>query len=277
MGTLQRKLQTFLGRLAAEPPFRLFSRSLVQHFGRSMRTKALWDAVERPHYLMGMLRAVDQAKRQRVPEICVAEFGVAQGDGLFLLEKYAEAVERETTTRIRVYGFDTGTGLPELSGDYRDHPDFYRVGDYPSAVESIRSKLTDRTSLIVGNVAGTVERFVEQDQQVPLGFAVIDVDFYTSTRDALKILSHPQRKLLHRVALYFDELDLDYFHQWAGEFLAINEFNAANAHVKIDKWHGVHKHRPFPENPKLLGMYVCHDLEAISRVVLAREPVARAT
>jgi hypothetical protein len=242
-----------------------------------MRTKAWWDAVERPHYLMGVLRAVDQAKRQGISEICVAEFGVAQGDGLFLLEKYAAAVERETGVSIQVYGFDTGTGLPDLCGDYRDHPDFYKVGDYPSAVDAIRSRLTSRTTLIIGDVRETVEGFVTETQKAPLGFVVIDVDFYISTMDALKVLSHPRRNVLHRVVLYFDELDLDFFHQWAGEFLAINDFNAQNAHVKIDKWHGVHKLRPFPENPKLLGMYVAHDLEAISRVVLSRPPIARAT
>jgi len=266
-----------LCRLSADPPFRIVSRSIIQHFGRSVRTKARWDAVERPHYLMGVLRAVDQAKRQGIPEICVAEFGVARGDGLFLLEQYADTVERETGTRIQVYGFDTGKGLPELSGDYRDHPDIYRIGDYPSAVDEIRSKLTHRTSLIVGDVRDTVEHFVTEIQKVPLGFAAIDVDFYTSTRDALRVLSHARRKILLRVVLYFDELDLDYFHQWAGEFLAINEFNAQNAHVKIDRWHGVYKLRPFPENPKLLGMYICHDLEAISKVSLSRPQIARAT
>ena len=139
------------------------------------------------------------------------------------------------------------------------------------------SRLTSRTTLITGDVRETIEGFVTETQKVPLGFAVIDVDFYISTRDALKVLSHPRRKVLHRVVLYFDELDLDYFHQWAGEFLAINEFNAQNAHVKIDKWHAVHRLRHFPQNPKLIGMYVAHDLEAISRVVLSRPAIDRAT
>ena len=274
---LRRKLSTFLRRLCAEPPFRLFSRTLVKYFATSMYTKARWDAVERPHYLMGVLRAADQAKKQHIAEICVAEFGVAQGDGLFCLQQYAEDVERQTGVRIKVYGFDTGKGLPALSGDYRDHPDFYTIGDYPSDTDAVRSRLTSRTELIVGNVRDTVEDFVTNKQKVPLGFASIDVDFYTSTRDALRILSHSRRNVLHRVVLYFDELDLDYFHQYAGEFLAINEFNAQHAHVKIDKWHGVRKLRPFPENPKLIGMYVSHDLEAISQVVLSRAAAPRAT
>jgi hypothetical protein len=242
-----------------------------------MRTKCTWDAVERPHYLLGVLRAVDQAKKQGVKEICVAEFGVARGDGLFLLERYAALVEKDEGIGIRVYGFDTGRGLPALCGDYRDHPDFYTIGDYPSDVTQIERRLTSRSKLIVGDVKDTVERFVTQTQTAPLGFAAIDVDFYTSTRDALGVLSHPRRNILRRVVLYFDELDLDYFHKFAGEFLAINEFNERNAHVKLDKWHGIRRQRPFPENHHLLGMYIAHDLEAISRVTLSRPAVSRAT
>ncbi len=271
------KLAVFFRVLCAEPPFRLFSRALIKRLPVSMRIKCTWDAVERPHYLLGVLRAVDQAKKQGVPEICVAEFGVARGDGLFLLERYAALAEAEEGIRIRVYGFDTGQGLPPLCGDYRDHPDFYRIGDYPSNVAQIQSRLSSRSKLIIGNVDETVERFVTEIQSVPLGFASIDVDFYTSTRDALVVLSHPRRNILRRVVLYFDELDLDYFHQFAGEFLAINEFNQHNAHVKLDRWHGVNRQRPFPENHHLLGMYIAHDLEAISKVTLNRTPVSHAT
>jgi hypothetical protein len=271
------KVGMFLYRLSAEPPFRLVTRALVKRFASSIHAKAWWDAVDRPHYLMGVLRAADQAKRQDIPEICVAEFGVARGHGLLCLQRYAEEVENETGIRIRVYGFDTGRGLPQLCGDHRDHPDFYQVGDYPGDVEALQSKLASRTSLVIGELRDTIECFVKCQQTVPLGFAAIDVDFYTSTRDALRVLSHPDRKILNRVFLYFDELDLHYFHQYAGEFLAINEFNALNTHVKIDKWHGVQNMRPFPENPKLVGMYICHDLESISKVVPSRAPVAHAT
>ena len=210
MKRIIKKVIAFLNRLAAEPPFRLFTRVLVQYTPTSMQIKARWDAVERPHYLMGVLRATDQAKLEGVPEIAVIEFGVSYGEGLLLLEKYAEAVEKETGIGIRIYGFDRGSGLPELSGDYRDHPDFYNRGDYPMNEDELRGKLSPRRVLFIGDVAETVPDFVSNYLKVPIGFVAIDLDLYTSTRDALIIFSQPGKNMLRRVALYFDELDLDF-------------------------------------------------------------------
>ena len=260
------RVMSFLKRLAAEPPFRLLTRIIVKYTPTSARTKAMWDAVERPHYLMGLLRATDQAKVEGVPEIAAVEFGVSFGEGLLLLQEYAEMVEEETGIKIRIYGFDTDSGLPSGSGDYRDHPDFYQEGDYSTDMDALRRKLMSRTELILGDVSDTLPDFIENTQKVPIGFAAFDVDLYTATRDALKIFSIPGKSMLRRVPLYFDELDLDYFHKFAGEFLAIDEFNETNDHVKIDKWHGVRRLRPFPEHHRLDGMYVAHDVEAISNV-----------
>ena len=136
---------------------------------------------------------------------------------------------------------------------------------------SLRDQLTTRTSLILGDVSQTVPEFLKT-QRAPIGFVAIDVDLYTATRDALKILSLPGKKMLRRVPLYFDELDLDYFHKFAGEFLAIDEFNKENSDVKIDKWHGIRRLRPFPEFYRLDGMYIAHDLEAISKARPDRAP-----
>jgi hypothetical protein len=73
--------------------------------------------------------------------------------------------------------------------------------------------------------------------------------------------------------MYFDDTDFVFNHRFAGEFLAIEEFNRAQDGVKIDIWRGLWKNRPFPERPWLRNMYMAHDLEAISSVSLARTPV----
>ncbi len=107
----------------------------------SVRTKALWEIGERPHCLLGVLSAADQATREGVEEIAVAEFGVAGGNGLVALHYWAGAVERETGVRISAFGFDTGAGLPETCGDYRAHPDKWAARDYPMDVDALRRRL----------------------------------------------------------------------------------------------------------------------------------------
>ena len=111
-----------LARLAEEPPFRLFVRAMVKRFAKTVRTKSRWDAVSRPHYLMGVLTAADQAAREGVHAISVIEFGVAGGNGLVALDRYAAAVERETGVRVAVYGFDTGRGNSPVVGGLQRSP-----------------------------------------------------------------------------------------------------------------------------------------------------------
>jgi hypothetical protein len=49
--------------------------------------------------------------------------------------------------------------------------------------------------------------------------------------------------------MYCDDVDLMFTHRFAGELLAIEEFNQSDAGVRIDSWRGINKHRPFPEAP----------------------------
>lgn len=264
-----------LARLAMEPPFRIAARALLRCLKVSARTRALWEISKRPAYLLGVVTAAEQARKQGVGEISVIEFGVAGGDGLVALQEEADLVERETGIRIKVYGFDAGPrGLPEFIGDHRDHPDAWKPGDYPMDVQALRSRLTRRTSLILGNVRDTIQGFYRHYQPPPVGFVSFDLDLYSSTRDALQVFALPDKRMLRNVPVYFDDIEFLFNHRFAGELLAIEEFNRNNAQVKIDRWHGVRKNRPFPERPFLDKMYVAHDLEAISRATLSREAVA---
>jgi hypothetical protein len=251
--------------LMREPPFRSLFWALFRLAPVSLRLKAEWSATQRPQYLVGLLEAADQAIRQGVPEIAAIEFGVASGRGLLILEKHAASVEQETGVRIRVFGFDTGQGHPELIGDHRDHPDRWRAGDYPMDEASLRLRLGDRTTLLIGNVSQTVPAFVSNKDNPPVGFAAFDMDLYSSTREALKLFADPKRRMLHRVPLYFDDIMSVETNAFAGERLAITEFNASSEAVKIDTWHGLERWRPFPEHIWLKQMFLAHDLEAISR------------
>lgn len=235
-------------------------------------TRVRWNIAERPHYLLGVYRGAQQAKVEGVSEISVIEFGVASGAGLLALERCARDVEIETGVRIKVFGFDSGGGLPESCGDYRDHPDFWTPCDYPMDVDALKAKLTDRTELVLGNVATTVPEFINSSHPT-VGFIAYDLDYYSSTRHALAILSSLNRRNLRRVFMYFDDVDSDINHRFAGELLAIDEFNDATEDVKIDRWRGVQRYSLFSHPLWLRRMYIAHDLQAISATAPKRSPL----
>ncbi len=171
-----------LKRLAMESPFRLFVRAVLKGLPVSATTRALWDISDRPAYLVGVHYAARRALREGVSAISVIEFGVAGGDGLLALEREAAAVEAELGVAIRVHGFDNGpTGLPEFIGDYRDHPDKWKPGDFPMDVDRLRSRLGPRTTLVLGDVAETVPGFFDDPRVPPIGFVAFDLDLYSST------------------------------------------------------------------------------------------------
>ncbi len=265
---LRTDIKEFFLRLAMEPPFRIFVRAVLLRLPvSSVHTRTLWELSDRPAYLLGVWHAAGQARKQEVPAISVIEFGVAGGNGLLALQREAEAVEKETGITINVYGFDMGNqGLPQLVGDYRDHPDAWRQGDYPMDESILRSRLSSRTTLILGNVQDSIQEFFKRFQPPPVGFVSFDLDLYSSTQAALQIFTHPEKRMLWRVPLYFDDIDQSFNHKFAGELLAIDEFNARNNSVKIDHWRGVKIGRPFPERPYLDQLYMAHDLDAISEI-----------
>jgi hypothetical protein len=260
-----------LKRLAMEPPVRLLVRAVMRGLPVSAATRALWDISDRPAYLVGVYYAARRAVRQGVGAIAAIEFGVAGGDGLLSLEREAAAVERELGVSIKVYGFDNGpAGLPAFIGDHRDHPDKWKAGDFPMDEALLRSKLTPRTTLILGDVADTVPRFFDDPGIPPVGFIAFDLDLYSSTACALRILSLPGKRTLDHVPVYFDDTEHSISHRFAGELLAIDEFNRDNDDVKIDRWRGFESDRPFPEASFLRKLYMAHDLRAISSKVLDR-------
>ena len=251
----------------------LWLRSLVRYayylLPVSLPRKARWDASRRPPYLHGVLWAAEEARRQGHDCVSVVEFGVAEGHGLLLMQEHALAADRYTGVRVNVYGFDGGRGIPSGTGDYRDHIDVWMPGDYKMDEAALRAKLGPRTTLTIGDVAETA---VSTAIAAPLGFVSMDLDLYSSTAHALRILQRPDVPRLRRVALYFDDVEDVYCHRWAGELLAIHEFNEISRAVKIDRWRGLQAYRPFPEAIWLPRMYLAHDLDAINRVKLDRRP-----
>jgi len=130
-----------------------------------------------------------------------------------------------------VYGFDTGSGLPD-SDDYRDYLHAWRGGFYPMDIELIKKRLRF-AQLVIGDVKETCRSFMEDQTFAPIGTMLIDVDYYSSTVPILNMLLGDTRKFLPRVYLYFD--DINGYLEHLGELLAISEFNRDNSDVKISR------------------------------------------
>jgi hypothetical protein len=209
--------------------------------------KVFWDAVDRPHYAYGIHHAAGLARSLGIAEISVVEFGVAGGNGLLAMEDIAAAVAADSGVGVRVYGFDTGSGMPEPV-DHRDLPYLWRPGDFDMDVEALRARL-DTATLVLGDVARTVPGFVDTHDPPPVGFVAFDLDYWSSTVAALQLFDVPVGHMLPRVLCYLDDVigsDVEMHCQFVGELLAVEDFNASHVQRKLAPIHGLRHKRPVP-------------------------------
>src|SRR5262249_21987537 len=112
-----------------------------------------YSAIDRPHYGYCLLQAAKLAKKLGHNKVSAIEFGVAGGNGLLALEMHAAEVKKLIDIDIRIFGFDTGQGLPPPI-DYRDLPHHWRKGFFSMEPDKLKEKLRHST-LVVGDVAET--------------------------------------------------------------------------------------------------------------------------
>jgi hypothetical protein len=210
-------------------------------------TKLRVRSITRSQYGFGLLQAGRLAARLGIKRISAIEFGVAGGNGLVALEDHARSVTRETGVDIEIYGFDSGSGLP-APDDYRDMPYAWEQGFYTMDVDKLRDRLTS-AKLILGDVRETVQQF-GQSNPAPIGFISFDLDYYSSTVAALRVLDFPFESLLPRVFCYFDDVaggPAYCYNEFTGELLAINEFNQSHPDRKLARIAGLrHNFRSLP-------------------------------
>jgi len=218
----------------------------------------LWD---RPEYAYGLFRAAELAAQLGVPGISAIEFGVAGGNGLLAMESIASEVSRHFDLSISVYGFDTGVGLPPPE-DYRDLPHVWGGGFYQMDVPALKAQLK-HAKLILGNVRDTVQTFVADTERFPVGFVAFDLDFYSSTRDALQVFTGDTATTLPRVYCYFDDICHPEFachNEFVGELRAIREFNEQDEWRKVVPPHLLRNTQPRHEKWQD-QIYVFHNFQ----------------
>ncbi len=229
-------LKDLVGVLAEPVPMRfLVLRLLDKGLGfLSYKDKIRYNSVDRPHYGYGVHQAALLARKLGLARISAIEFGVAGGEGLLSLERHAELARRDTGVEVATYGFDTGSGLPPPE-DKRDLPYLFQAGDYAMDVDRLKQRLKG-SKLVLGDVARTVEGFCDEENPPPIGFISLDLDFYSSTAAALRLLEADHRFFLPRVVCYVDDMVGDVaaaYNNFTGALLAIRDFNERQARVKI--------------------------------------------
>ncbi len=228
----------------------------------SFREKEQRGLIRRPHYCYGMLRAADQAKYLGLERIKALEFGVANGAGLENMALLSKLISAETRIDFEIVGFDAAAGLPEVDG-YKDHAELWRSGDFTmSDRDALLQRLGSDATVVFGDIRDTIGEFTAAlDPSCPVGFVSVDVDIYTATTYALQLFRGPPHNYLPGVSMYFDDTRFFYANEWAGELLAIAEFNAANELRKIGRDRSLPGRRPKPAAAWYESMYVCQILD----------------
>lgn len=156
----------------------------------------------------------------------IVECGVFRGFSLMTLAQLSAALEPTNLTR-RIYGFDTFDGFPGVSASDRPEHTGAAPGDLRSDSYGELAQLIDiydddrflghipKVKLIKGDVAETIPKFVEDNQQLVVSLLFLDMDLYEPTVTALKRFVPRMPK---GAVLAFDELDNPI---WPGETLAV--------------------------------------------------------
>ena len=197
----------------------------------------------RPQYLWPLIHATHVARALGIPKIAALEFGVAGGNGLLAMERAAAIATELSGTKVDIYGFDTGSGMPEAK-DPRDAPYLVEPAYFAMDEAALRARLTT-AELVLGPVGETVPQWME-GSAAPVGFAAFDLDYYSSTREAFALLDARPERIMPRILCYFDDT---FGYGWTdhmGVHAAIDEYNASHER-KLGKIHGLRFELPRDE------------------------------
>jgi hypothetical protein len=241
----------------------------VALFG-GFRMKVAHDLVIRHNHAYAILAAADLARELGLKRVTLLEFGVAAGAGLLNMCAIGARATRETGVEFEVVGFDTGRGMPPPHS-YKDHPEIYQQGDFPMDEAALRSRLPENARLVLGELKDTVPAFLRTVRdEAPIGFISIDVDYYSSTVDALKVCEGRPAQYLPRTQVYLDDLEHPSHNSWCGERAAVLEFNDAHPLRKIEQHAFLRGYRLFRNARWIDHMFTLHVLDHASRATLVQ-------
>jgi hypothetical protein len=230
-------------------------------------SKIKYDCVPRQPYAFGVGEgfriASEQHRSLGIKRVVLIEFGVASGAGLLNMCSIARRLSEHYALPFQAIGFDTGEGMP-LPVDYRDHPEKYLDGDFvPHDTKRIEASLPGNARIVYGSIAdsvGSIDELLEPGDWI--AFVSVDVDYWSSTVDCLKIFQNQKLKFLPMTPVYFDDVNNIDHHEFAGELLAIKEFNARSTDQKISRMNQIRNWRIFKNALYLDQMYWFFDFSS---------------
>jgi hypothetical protein len=258
----ERRIWERVARERLAEPVHLNLASLFVAIAGSLRSRIYFDLLPRQANAFALLTVADQARESGLSKVTIVEFGVANGAGLLNLARLASLVTEETGVAFSIIGFDSGTGMPPPV-DYRDHPEFYRVGDFPmQRPEDLRRKLPTNVELIIGDITDTLPAFIDKlSPASPVAYVVVDVDYYSSTTSCLDIFIGAPEVYLPTTIVYLDDIQFAGHNRWQGELLAVEEFNERHEMRKITPYNFLRASRLFKRPVWIDLVYTLHVLD----------------
>jgi hypothetical protein len=95
----------------------------------------------------------------------------------------------------------------------------------------------------------------------PVGFVVIDVDYYSSAKECLNVFLGTADHYLPWTLVYLDDAGFESANPWAGELLAVRKFNDENEMRKIHLFTGLRHKRLFKHTSWFDQVYLLHVLD----------------
>ena len=262
---LLHKVPKRLGRVLYErfpEPLHLNILSIFVALFGSYKMRIACDLVVRQQYAFSLLKTAELAMAQGLKSVTVIEFGVAAGAGLVNICEISRKITQLTGIDFEIFGFDSGKGMPPPR-DHRDHPEIFSEGSYPLIDRSaLMRALPDNAKLILGDIQETLPPFIDGlSASSPVGFAVIDVDYYWSAKECLKVFLGGADNYLPWTLVYLDDIGFESANPSAGELLAVREFNEENEMRQIHLFEGLRHKRLFKHTSWFDQVYLLHVLD----------------
>jgi hypothetical protein len=235
--------------------------SIIFSIFGSYKKKVEYDLILRPQHAYSLLKISEYAKKHGYKTLTILEFGVASGAGLMNLVEISKKLSKTTGVQFKIYGFDTGKGMPKPES-YKDHPEYYKQGDFLMDYESLKQHLPNNVELLIGDVKDTLQTFKSKlTKDEPIGFISFDLDYYCSTKSALHVLRFEPLLYLPLTYIYFDDIAEQHHNSFCGELLAIKEFNVENEFRKLEYHRFLENERIFRRCKWIKQIYYFHVLD----------------